>query len=162
MRPAQQCRERYRDWKQPKPHPVTGDLLKPGERVTWSIMGVYRRWSVFLLLQALTVTWWCFPNLFPGGLFGWNVLWSDLAVVVEMLVGIAFLNQSMRDARVIREELKQSHETDARLREEIAQVQEDARLIREIHAALVPGGDTALVAGLSDAGQRTLEIRDRA
>jgi hypothetical protein len=69
-------------------------------------MNIYRRWSVFLALQALTVAWWLRPGWFPGGIPGWNYVWSDLAIVVEMMVGIAFLNQSMRDAVVIRSELK--------------------------------------------------------
>ena len=95
----------------PKPHPDTGDMLRLGERVTWRVMSVYRRWTVFLALQALTVAWWAFPKHFPGGLAGWNYVWSDLAIVVEMMVGIAFLNQSMRDAKIIRRELAEQTET---------------------------------------------------
>jgi hypothetical protein len=142
---ASEWRARYRDWNRPKPHPVTGDMLQPGERVTWLVMSVYRRWSVFFFLQVLTVVWWSVPSLFPGGTFGWNLIWSDLAVVVEMMVGISFLNQSMRDARVIREEL--------------AQVREDARLIREIHDALCPGEPGAVVSVRAGDGERKLEIR---
>ena len=94
----------------PRPHPDTGDMLRLGERVTWRVMSVYRRWTVFLALQALTVVWWAFPKHFPGGLSGWNYVWSDLAIVVEMMVGIAFLNQSMRDAKIIRRELAEQTE----------------------------------------------------
>ena len=101
---------RVRAWRQPKPHPQTGDMLRLGERVTWRVMSVYRRWSVFLVLQALTLVWWLDPRRFPGGLAGWNYVWSDLAIVVEMMVGIAFLNQSMRDARIIRQELGEQTE----------------------------------------------------
>lgn len=133
--------EYCKSWTKPQPHPQTGDLLQPGERVTWLVMGIYRRWSVFIALQVLTFLWWSFPQYFPGGLFGWNLAWSDLAIIVEMMVGIAFLSQSMRDARIIRQELRQ--------------MQEDARLIREIHAALHPDGEGKLV--LRDG---TLEFKD--
>jgi len=78
-------------------------------------MGVYRRWAVFLSLQALTVCWWTMPAWFPGGLFGWNLVWSDLAIIVEMMVGMAFLNQSLRDAGIIRAELKELKEMHAEL-----------------------------------------------
>jgi hypothetical protein len=118
--------DRYREWKKPKPHPLTGDMLLPGERITWRVMSIYRRWSVFCALQVLTLVWWTFPSVFPGGLPAWNYVWSDLAIVVEMMVGIAFLNQSMRDARVIRSELTEVGEI-------LRDVREDARLIREIH-----------------------------
>ena len=47
----------YQAWKTPKPHPLTGDLLSPGERVTWKVMGIYRRWSVFIALQIITIFW---------------------------------------------------------------------------------------------------------
>lgn len=160
MNPVEACQARYREWSQPRPHPVTGDLLSPGERVTWFIMGIYRRWSVFFALQVLTVLWLAFPRYFPGGQFGWNLTWSDLAVVVEMMVGISFIGQSLRDARVIRDSLAQSHETDKVLREELAQVKADAQLIREIHEALCPGGDTAMLVVPTADGPRRLEIRD--
>lgn len=112
---------------QPKPHPVTGDLLAPSERISWAIMGIYRRWSVFFALQALTIVWWTFPGVFPDGIIGWNAVWSDLAIIVEMMVGMAFLNQSMRDARVIRASLKELSEMHAEVR----------ALLVEVHAATV-------------------------
>lgn len=102
-------------------------MLAPGERVTWLVMGIYRRWSVFLALQLLTFAWWTFPAVFPGGLFGWNLAWSDLAIVVEMMVGIAFLNQSMRDARIIRAEL--------------AELRSERELLQQIAAKLGVGVD---------------------
>lgn len=127
FKPWTNCATLIKGWKQPKPHPQTGDLIGPGERITWRIMGIYRRWLVFIALQVLTIIWWCFPKWFPGGLVGWNLLWSDLAVMVEMIVGIAFMAQSMRDAKVIRAEM--------------LELSEDSKLIREIHAALHPDGD---------------------
>lgn len=99
-------RQRLASWRQPKPHAETGDLLTPSERLTWHVIGIYRRWSVFLALQVITFIWWTWPRLFPGGQFGWNLAWSALAVDVEMLVGIAFFGQSIRDARIIRSELR--------------------------------------------------------
>lgn len=88
-----------------KPYGSLGDTLSLGERNTWRVMTLYRRWSVFCALQLLTVLWWTHPSWFPGGLPGWNYVWSDLAVVVEMVVGISFLGQAIRDGAVIRKEL---------------------------------------------------------
>ena len=90
--------------------------MRPSERTAWRAMGIYRRWTVFFLLQILTVLWWSFPQMFPGGQFGWNLAWSDLAVVVEMMVGIAFLNQMFRDGVVIRSELQEIKELHQEIR----------------------------------------------
>jgi len=100
-------RKRFHDWRQPRPFGVLGDVMAPSERITWGVMKVYRRWTVFILLQLLTVLWWTHPSLFPGGLLGWNYVWSDLAIIVEMMVGIAFLNQAMRDGAFLRTEVKE-------------------------------------------------------
>jgi membrane protein insertase Oxa1/YidC/SpoIIIJ len=134
--PITNCVTLYKGWNQPKPHPQTGDMINLGERVTWRIMGIYRKWIVFIALQVLTLVWWTNPHLFPGGLVGWNLLWSDLAVMVEMIVGIAFMAQSMRDAKVIRAELLEIQEQHAETHQLIADRAEDFKLIREIHAKL--------------------------
>lgn len=98
-------RQRIAAWRRPRPYGPLGDVMAPSERVTWQVMQVYRRWSVFLGLQLLTLLWWTHPEWFPGALPGWNYAWSDLAVVVEMMVGISFLGQAIRDGRVLRKEL---------------------------------------------------------
>ena len=134
--PITNCAELYRKWNQPKPHPQTGDMINLGERVTWRIMGIYRKWIVFIALQILTVVWWVHPHWFPGGLVGWNLLWSDLAVMVEMIVGIAFMAQSMRDAKVIRAEMKVLQESHDETHEMLKSRAEDFKLIREIHDKL--------------------------
>lgn len=148
--PVKTCTQAWTTFKAPKPHPLTGDMLAPGERITWHVMGIYRRWSVFIGLQILTLFWWTHPGTFPGGLIGWNLLWSDLAVAVEMLVGIAFLNQSMRDAKIIRNSLK---DQEALLRGQGA----DGQLLRSIYAALHPDGEGALVVKI-DGVAHTLEL----
>jgi len=134
--PVTNCVTLYKGWNQPKPHPQTGDMINLGERITWRIMGIYRKWIVFIALQVLTIVWWTNPKLFPGGLVGWNLLWSDLAVMVEMIVGIAFMAQSMRDAKVIRSEMKELQEAHAETHQMLANRAEDFKLIREIHAKL--------------------------
>jgi hypothetical protein len=134
--PITNCRDLYKGFNQPKPHPQTGDMIGPGERITWRIMGIYRRWTVFILLQVLTIVWLSFPKYFPGGQFGWNLLWSDLAVMVEMIVGIAFMAQSMRDAKVIRAEMIELKEAHSETHEMLANRASDFKLIREIHAKL--------------------------
>jgi membrane protein insertase Oxa1/YidC/SpoIIIJ len=134
--PITNCITLYKGINQPKPHPQTGDMINLGERITWRIMGVYRKWIVFIMLQVLTLVWWTHPSIFPGGLAGWNYLWSDLAVMVEMIVGIAFMAQSMRDAKVIRSEMKELQEAHAETHEILAARAEDFKLIRDIHAKL--------------------------
>lgn len=100
-------RLRLRSWLAPKPHPVTGDMLSAKERAMWRLMGIYRTLWVVGGLQVVTVLWWVFPQWFPGGLFGWNLLWSKLAVDVEMTVGIAVFGQMLRDSVVTRAELRE-------------------------------------------------------
>jgi hypothetical protein len=149
---VERFKERYAAWRQPKPHPLTGDLLDPGERVTWRVMSVYRRWSVFFLLQVLTIIWWTHPFLFPGGLAGWNYVWSDLAVVVEMMVGIAFMNQAMRDAKIIRSSL-------ANLATLVANHDTDMDMIRSIYSAVHPDGEGTLAVTI-DGRKHALTITD--
>lgn len=151
--PITNCRTLYRNFNQAKPHPMTGDMISPGERITWRIMGIYRRWTVFILLQVLTVVWLSFPKYFPGGQFGWNLLWSDLAVMVEMIVGIAFMAQSMRDAKVIRAEMIELKEAHAETHQMLANRAADFKLIEEIHAKLNCGEPDALAHDLRVAGQ---------
>jgi len=112
----------YRFLTESKPHPVTGDMLSPTERVLWAVTGQYRKLRWFVALQVLTVIWWLFPRHFPGGLPGWNYLWSDLAVVVEQMVGIIFLQQMFRDAVIIRQELQTLRQDTALLHEIAAAV----------------------------------------
>lgn len=150
--PITNCRALYRNFNQPKPHPMTGDMISPGERITWRIMGIYRRWTVFILLQVLTIVWLSFPKYFPGGQFGWNLLWSDLAVMVEMIVGIAFMAQSMRDAKVIRAEMVELKEAHAETHQMLANRAADFKLIEEIHAKLNCGEPDALPHDLRLAG----------
>lgn len=92
-------------WKQAKAFGPLADPMTGYERLTWRVMTIYRSFFTLLFLQALTILWWLRPEWFPGGLPGWNYVWSALAVDVEMLVGICFLAQMVRDGRVIREEL---------------------------------------------------------
>ncbi len=114
---TRRLREGFHSWRQPKAWGPLNDVMTPSERVTWRVMKVYRRWSVFLALQLLTLVWWTHPSWFPGGLPSWNYVWSDLAIIVEMMVGIAFLNQAMRDGAVLRQEMRELHEEMALLRE---------------------------------------------
>jgi len=115
----------WRQWRQPHPHPVTGDMLSPTERVIWVVITQYRRLRWFFALQALTAAWLLWPRVFPGGDNGWMIAWSDLAVIVEQVAGIAIFAQMLRDSLVTRTHLRE--------------LREDSRLIREIHQALMPG-----------------------
>jgi hypothetical protein len=155
--PVNVCKSMYLSWKTPKPHPVTGDLLQGGERVTWKVMSVYRRWSVFFLLQVLTIVWWTHPFLFPGGLVGWNLLWSDLAVIVEMMVGIAFMNQSMRDAKIIRNSLADLQEIAIGQKKITEDHDADMLMLRALYHAVHPDGEGNLIVSI-DGEKHTLEL----
>jgi len=126
----------YGSLRQPRVHPLTGDVISPGESVTWKVMAIYRRWTVFILLQVLTIVWLSFPQFFPGGQFGWNLVWSDLAVMVEMLVGIAFMNQSLRDAKIIRASLKELQEQHQCTQDILADQNVVLAEMREVHNEL--------------------------
>lgn len=127
-------RRRLAEWRKPRPYGFLGDLMGPSERATWAVMKVYRRWSVLIGLQVLTIVWWLFPRHFPGGREGWNLVWSALAVVVEMVVGIAFTGQMVRDGTVIRNELALQTSMMAELKELIEASREEQRELREMSA----------------------------
>lgn len=134
-------RECWAAWRTPKPYGELGDPMVFSERATWAVMRVYRRWTVFFLLQALTVVWWTHPSWFPGGLAGWNYVWSDLAIVVEMMVGIAFLNQMWRDGKIMRRSLGELSEVLGDVREMVADTHRSARLLHCLADKLGVEGD---------------------
>ena len=56
----------------------------------------------------LTVTWWIRPHWFgdDSAYVKWMNLASWLAVTVELVIGIALIGQTKRDAQIIRHILK--------------------------------------------------------
>lgn len=90
--------ERYVD-------PVTGDALGLGEVASWHVQGVMRRWTFLLALSALTALVWVIldPIWRHPPTEQWNLWASYLAIMIEGVTAMALINQSRRDAVVIRE-----------------------------------------------------------
>lgn len=85
-------------------HPETQDVLTPSEWVSWKVQAVIRNWTFVLVWSALTFTWWAYPHWFGDNdaYTEWMNLASWLAVTVELIIGIAMIGQTKRDAMIIR------------------------------------------------------------
>ena len=88
-------------------HPDTQDVLSLSEWISWQIQGVIRNWWFVGIWTSPTSVWWSHPRLFndPTRLW-WNLCASWLAVTVELIIGIAMIGQTKRDAMIIRHILK--------------------------------------------------------
>jgi hypothetical protein len=91
--------------------PVTGDKLSAGERVSWMIQRVIRRWAFIGVLQLITAACFVWGVRNPDVLVWWNLGASDFAIIMEFLVGMAFFGQGLRDAVVSRavERMERAH-----------------------------------------------------
>lgn len=89
-------------------HPDTGDVLTSSELLSWKIQGIIRNWSFVLLWSITTFVWWLKPRWFGDdtSYIHWMNLASWLAVTVELIIGIAMIGQTKRDAQIIRHILK--------------------------------------------------------
>jgi hypothetical protein len=89
-------------------HPDTGDILTLSEQISWAIQSVIRNWFFVIGWTAVSVVWWIKPRWFKDGsnYVHWQLLASWLAVTVELIIGIAMIGQTKRDAMVIRHILK--------------------------------------------------------
>jgi hypothetical protein len=89
-------------------HPDTGDVLTFSENVSWKIQGLIRNWWFVMGWTILTITWWIRPHWFGdnSAYVKWMNLASWLAVTVELVIGIALIGQTKRDAQIIRHILK--------------------------------------------------------
>lgn len=81
--------------------PVTGDQLSAGERASWAVQRVMRRWLFLLGIVALTVVCWITNNAVV--LLWWNLGASLAALLIEGVTAMALINQTLRDAQVSRE-----------------------------------------------------------
>ena len=95
-------------WKKKYIHETTGDVLTFSEQVSWTIQGVIRNWWFVFLWTGLSAAWWVKPHWFKdtGSYIHWQLLASWLAVTVELIIGIAMIGQTKRDAQIIRHILK--------------------------------------------------------
>lgn len=86
-------------------HPDTGDVLSFSEQISWKIQGVIRNWYFVIIWTTATAIWWCQPTWFTDthAYIKWMNLASWLAVTVELIIGIAMIGQTKRDAMILRE-----------------------------------------------------------
>jgi magnesium-transporting ATPase (P-type) len=89
-------------------HKTTGDVLTFSEQVSWRIQSIIRNWFFVIGWTAVTIVWWIKPHWFHdnSSYIKWMNLASWLAVTVELIIGIAMIGQTKRDALIIRHILK--------------------------------------------------------
>ena len=89
-------------------HKETGDVLTFSENISWKIQGMIRNWWFVIAWTALSAFWWIKPVVFKdnSSYVHWQLLASWLAVTVELIIGIAMIGQTKRDAQIIRHILK--------------------------------------------------------
>lgn len=89
-------------------HATTGDVLTFSEQISWWVQGIIRNWFFVIGWTFITVIWWIRPHWFhdDSSYVKWMNLASWLAVTVELIIGIAMIGQTKRDALIIRHILK--------------------------------------------------------
>lgn len=98
-------KQRFRSFLRPQPDPVTGDRLPLSERASWTVQAVIRRWSFLGIISLLTGYVWFFadPIWRHPVTDQWNLMASYAAIFIEGVTAMALINQTRRDALVIRE-----------------------------------------------------------
>jgi hypothetical protein len=94
--------------------PFTGDKLTLGEKISWQIQTILRRWIFIVIITIGTITCWMDGS--TQVLLWWNLVASYMALFIESVVGIAMFAQTRRDAMIIREVHKYEKE-DSRVHE---------------------------------------------
>jgi len=86
-------------------HPDTEDVLTFSEQISWKVQGVIRNWWFVIIWTLVTAIWWMQPTWFTDthAYIKWMNLASWLAVTVELIIGIAMIGQTKRDAMILRE-----------------------------------------------------------
>ena len=106
--------------------------------MSWKAQGIFRSWWFVIIFSTITFTWLAIPRFFHDPARLWlNYYLSYIAVLVESIIGIGVVSQSMRDAVLLRELKKLGkHDTE----HSVADYQIDLealQLIKEIHAKLM-------------------------
>jgi len=85
-------------------HEATGDVLTFSEQISWKVQGIIRNWYFVIVWSTVTFIWWIQPTWFTDthAYIKWMNLASWLAVTVELVIGIAMIGQTKRDAQIIR------------------------------------------------------------
>lgn len=92
--------------------PVTGDPLTAGEKFSWAMQSIIRRWAFIGAITLITIVVWSI-NV-AVGLTWWNLGASYLALLIESTVGIAMFSQGRRDSVIIRR-IDRNEETNRQL-----------------------------------------------
>jgi hypothetical protein len=89
-------------------HEATGDVLTFSEQISWKIQGLIRNWYFVIAWTVLSGVWFATPKTFGDNhsYVHWQLLASWLAVTVELIIGIAMIGQTKRDAQILRHILK--------------------------------------------------------
>jgi hypothetical protein len=85
-------------------HPDTGDVLTFAEQASWKVQSIIRNWYFVFVWTALSAVWFATPKTFGDNhsYVHWQLLASWLAVTVELIIGIAMIGQTKRDAQILR------------------------------------------------------------
>ena len=116
-------------------HNTTGDVLTFSEQISWKVQGIIRNWYFVILWSTVTFVWWFQPTWFTDthAYIKWMNLASWLAVTVELVIGIAMIGQTKRDAQIIRAMYKMLPEIQQAL-EYIRKLEErEIDMIGELH-----------------------------
>lgn len=89
-------------------HPDTGDVLTFSEKISWFVQSIIRNWWFVCFWLVSSILWWMHPAWFKDNTsyVHWQLWASWLAVAVELVIGIAMIGQTKRDAQIIRHLLK--------------------------------------------------------
>ena len=120
--------------------PVTGDALSNGEAVSWLVQGIIRRWLFLGVLTLLTAYVWIVADpIWHHPLTDvWNLWASYLAIFIEGVTAMALINQTRRDATVIREIRRLVRQTEEKIEADelrFSRMEEklDALLVAQAH-----------------------------
>mgnify|MGYP003349703731 CR=1 FL=1 len=85
--------------------PATGDVWTFAEKASWLVQGVVRNWYFVFFWLFSSIIWWAEPKWFldDPSYIHWQLWASWLAVAVELIIGIAMIGQTKRDAAILRE-----------------------------------------------------------
>ena len=110
-------------------HPITGENITLGEHLSWTAQNAIRRWEFVGVVTLATVVCWGINT--ASVLEWWNYMASYMAVLIELVVGIAMYQQTKADAKVIRKILAMETHQFAELKDLIAKVEEDLEAYHE-------------------------------
>lgn len=75
------------------------ETLTRSERAAWRVQNIFRRWTVFIVLNFASLAWLVFGN--DTARVWWNYTYSDLAVDVEFVTALALVSLARRDHQAI-------------------------------------------------------------